>query len=234
MKAIEIQARILDCLLEELQHGNKEFINLLLELTGEIPFKDLRSAVYILAELGYINHNDAIPDNKGFFCKITKEGIRYHQDIFDAKEDAPQEKTSFFDSFKNIVSFFENAKTVITTLVTIIVLVFGLNIQKVAHQFPFLANFISIEETSKTTEVTSQENKNPVQQNILPIQKNVIQDFNKNDRPLTQKVIVILGKIPEEQRKILENELKKFPLIQQEEQLRILLRKYQIPVPQTR
>lgn len=207
MKAIEVQARILDCLLEELQHGNKEFINLLLELTGEIPFRDLRAAVYILSELGYILHNDAIPDNKGFFCKITKEGIRYHQDIFDAKEEPLKEKTSFFNFLKNIVSFFENAKTIITTLVTILVIVFGFNIQKIAHQFPILANLIDIEVQTS------------VPNNLVPMKKTEMIQV----APLSPKVIQILETLPVKQRKILETELKKYPLSEQEDQLKRLL-----------
>lgn len=141
MKEIEVQALALDRLFDALKNGIKENVNLLQELTGEVSFKELRAAVYTLAELGYISHDESIPDHQGFFCKITKEGIKYHQDIFEPQET----EKGFFDKIKDLFSFFEKAKNIAFTVVTILCLIFGFNIQRIAHQFPVLANLIGIE-----------------------------------------------------------------------------------------
>jgi hypothetical protein len=144
MKEIEVQAIVLDRLVSELKRGEKRHVNLLQELTGEVSFKDLRAAIYYLSELGFILHDDNIPDNEGFYCKITREGVRHHMDIFDAQKEGEKE-LSWTEKFQNIIHFFENAKTLATAIVVVITLIFGLNIQKIAHKFPVLASILHIE-----------------------------------------------------------------------------------------
>lgn len=140
MKKIEIHARVIDRLLEHLEKGNKE-VNLLEELTGELSFEEIRAAVHYLETMGYITYNKSIPQNQGFLCKITKEGIKYHQEIFEQK----QKKSSWIEKLKSFFEMAETAKTAAFSLFMIITLVFGINIKKIASHSPFIANILGIE-----------------------------------------------------------------------------------------
>ena len=228
MKSIEVQARILDYLLTELQRGNKEQVNLLLEFSGEISFHALRAAVYTLTELGYIEHNDQIPDNQGFFCKITKHGIHYHQEIFEPKqenkkEEVKSEKKSFMDTVKDIVTFFENVKTIGTVVVAVIIMVFGMNIQKISHQFPALASILGIE-TEQTLEQnhaapnTQIHTENTTKQNTQNTSNHLPQ--TQQLYPLSPEVLKVLPRLSPEQRKMAEEKLRTIPQNEQMEKLR--------------
>lgn len=141
MKEIEVHAVVLDRLVSELKRGEKRYINLLEELTGEVNFRDLRASVYYLSELGFVDHDGKIPDNEGFYCKITKDGLRYHQDIF---EPASQKKLSWTERMQSMVQLFESTRTLAVVVFILIVLIFGLNAEKIMEKFPALASLLNV------------------------------------------------------------------------------------------
>lgn len=152
MTKAESQALVLDRLMEALERGNREKINLLEELSGEIKFIDLRAAVCYLAALSYIEYDDHIPQNQGFYCKITKEGIKYHHAIFEHQDTSKKEKTSFVKKLKEISEFFESAKAIAVTVFMIMTMVLGFNAKRIAQELPMVANLLGISEIQEQKE----------------------------------------------------------------------------------
>ncbi len=151
---------ILNQLIESLESGDKGYVNLSSELEGKISFKELRAAVYHLSEIEYITHNDEIPDNKGFHCKITKEGIKYHENLLEAKNKS-EEKKSLKHKVSGIIHFFEHAYTIVIVVVAVGTLAFSVNLRNVFEKAPFAASLLGIEiEHKEITEEIDKENEN--------------------------------------------------------------------------
>jgi preprotein translocase subunit SecY len=136
-RKIEIQAIILDRLMEYLEKGKKE-INLLEELNGELSFAEIRSGVNLLSSLDYIIYNEKIPLNQGFFVKITKKGIVYYQDIFEPKI----KPKSFIDLLKDFKNSLEYSKTILISLIIFFSIIFGFFYQENINNFSFFANLL--------------------------------------------------------------------------------------------
>ena len=156
MNSKEAQNSVLIFLMKKLEEGNKEYINVTEQIEAEISFKNLRSAVYCLTEMGYIECDKNKEGNVGFFCKITRDGIKYYQENLESTIKEKKVKKTFNEKMKDIISLVENAKAIIVTVVTIVALVFGVSIKKIIQTVPSLAPILEdseiIEENTENLE----------------------------------------------------------------------------------